>query len=65
MNNSSDFMTYLHQDRVQRLRQEAWIGQEYPTGKLPNDTLQSPFARVRNTISTWVGGARHRDINPS
>ena len=65
MNNSNDFMMYLHQDKVQRLRQEAWMNQEFSTGKLTNHTLQSPFVRVRNAISTWVAGARNHDINPS
>ena len=64
MNNSNDFMMYLHQDRVQRMRQQAWIGQEYPTEK-PTNLTQSPLVRVRNTISTWMAGSRHRDIDPS
>lgn len=59
MNNSSDFMNYLHEDKIQRLRQEVHVGYDYKTDEMVN----SPFARVRGAISMWVSGARSRDIN--
>ena len=65
MNNSSDFMMYLQQDKLQRMRQDTWMGQDYPNGKLTSPKSQSPFARVRSTVSTWADGARNRDTNPS
>ena len=66
MNNSNDFMMYLHEDRVQRTRnQQPWIGMESSIGKPSFQSITSPFARVRNTISTWVDGAKNRDVNQS
>lgn len=58
MNNSSDFMMYLHEDKVQRMRQDM-------QGRPVNRGLTSPFARVRSTISLWVGGTKDRDLNQS
>ncbi len=64
MNNSSDFMMYLHNERVQRMRQEHMIDNGQMNRPI-NRGIESPFARVRSALSTWVGGDKNRDINQS
>lgn len=65
MYNSSDFMNYLHEDKVQRLRRNAHGGHDYKQSRLAGDMVESPFARVRGAISVWVSGSRTNDTNPS
>lgn len=64
MNNSSDFMMYLHNERVQRMSQEYTVDNGQINRPI-NRGIESPFARVRNALSTWVGGDKNRDINQS
>lgn len=65
MYNSSDFMNYLHEDKVQRLRHNAHGGHGYKQSRLAGEMVESPFTRVRGAISDWVNGSRNRDTNPS
>lgn len=65
MNNSSDFMMYLHEDKVQRMKQDHWIEQDGTHYRPTNRGIQSPFARVRGAISTLMSGSNNRDLNQS
>ena len=65
MDNSQDFMNYLHEDKLQRLRHDMYLGHEYHKGRVAGDMVESPFARLHGANSTWVAGGRYRDINQS
>jgi len=49
---------------VQRMRQDQWVEQD-GVQRPVNHSIQSPFARVRGAISSWVGSNNNRDLNQS
>lgn len=55
MNHSSDFMYYVHEDKIQRLRHDKQLGHGYKRNPLAGELIESPFARVRNAVSTLIG----------
>ena len=65
MNNSSDFMMFLHDDKVLRMREDKWIDGDHSQNRPVNRGVQSPFARVRSAFAQWTNGNKDRDLNQS
>lgn len=62
MNNSSDFMMYLHEDKLNRMRP---ANHDFHRSRLAGEMVESPFARVRSAISTWVTGSKRHNMDQS
>jgi|GEM_PF-3606235 len=65
MYNSSDFMMFLHEDKVLRMREDKWVDGNYTQNRPINRGIQSPFARVRSALAHWTTSNKDRDLNQS